>query len=54
LGTAKEYVCHTLRRNESLDEVAKQYGVTSTHIQQLNPGNTFKTGSRLKVKTINR
>ncbi|MDX2134968.1 MAG: transglycosylase SLT domain-containing protein [Saprospiraceae bacterium] len=52
-AVSTEFVWHILRRNESLDEVARQHGVTAERIQQLNPYTPLKTGSRLKVKPIN-
>jgi membrane-bound lytic murein transglycosylase D len=47
-----QYQWHTLRRNESLQDVARQYGVTPESLRQINNVEHLKVGTRIKVKSL--
>ena len=40
---------HTVRRNESLEDIARQYGTSVETLRQLNKTEVIKTGSRVRV-----
>lgn len=48
----KQYQWHTVRRNESLDDIARQYGTPSDVLRKLNNCDTISIGMRLKVKEL--
>ncbi|MBK9338886.1 MAG: transglycosylase SLT domain-containing protein [Lewinellaceae bacterium] len=48
----KQYQYHTVRRNESLDEIARQYGTPAETLRKLNNCTTVTIGMRLKVKEL--
>ncbi|MCC6462636.1 MAG: transglycosylase SLT domain-containing protein [Saprospiraceae bacterium] len=48
----KQYQWHTVRRNESLDDVARQYSTPVESLRKLNNCETIKIGMRLKVKEL--
>lgn len=48
----KQYQWHTVRRNESLDDIARQYGTPAQTLRKLNNCNTITIGMRLKVKEM--
>lgn len=48
----KQYQYHTVRRNESLDDIARQYGTPSETLKKINNCETIKIGMRLKVKEL--
>jgi membrane-bound lytic murein transglycosylase D len=41
---------HTVRRNESLEDIARQYNTTVENLRQLNRIDTLKVGMRVKLK----
>jgi membrane-bound lytic murein transglycosylase D len=45
-----QFEFHTVRRNESLDDIARQYGTTVDAIRKLNGTDSVKIGTRLKVR----
>lgn len=47
-----EYQWHTVRRNESLDDVARIYNTSIDALKKLNNITTITVGTRLKVKQI--
>lgn len=48
----KQYQWHTVRRNESLDDIARQYGTPAEVLRKINNCETIKIGMRLKVKEL--
>lgn len=48
----KQYQYHTVRRNESLDDIARQYGTPTETLRKLNNCNSIQIGMRLKVKEL--
>lgn len=48
----KQYQYHTVRRNESLDDIARQYGTPAETLRKLNNCDSIKIGMRLKVKEL--
>jgi membrane-bound lytic murein transglycosylase D len=48
----KQYQFHTVRRNESLDDIARQYGTPIETLRKLNNCDTVTIGMRLKVKEL--
>lgn len=48
----KQYQYHTVRRNESLDDIARQYGTPTETLRKINKCDTVTIGMRLKVKEI--
>ena len=52
LPQPKSFTWHTVRRNESLEEIAQQYAVSVETIRKLNTFDTLSVGMRLKVKEI--
>ncbi|MFN0014175.1 MAG: transglycosylase SLT domain-containing protein [Saprospiraceae bacterium] len=48
----KQYQYHTVRRNESLDDIARQYGTPTESLRKLNNCETVTIGMRLKVKEL--
>ena len=48
----KQYQFHTVGRNESLDDIARQYGTPVATLRKLNNCETIKIGMRLKVKEL--
>ncbi len=50
--TVQNFQYHTVRRNETLDEIAKKYEVPTAEILKLNGYGNLKIGSRLKIKLI--
>lgn len=51
-GQFKQYQWHTVRRNESLDDIARQYGTPSDVLRKLNNCESITIGMRLKVKEL--
>lgn len=51
-GQFKQYQWHTVRRNESLDDIARQYGTPTDVLRKLNNCETISIGMRLKVKEL--
>lgn len=51
-GQFKQYQWHTVRRNESLDDIARQYGTPTDVLRKLNNCETITIGVRLKVKEL--
>ena len=43
---------HTVKRNESLDDIARQYAVSVDQLRKLNSLSTVKFGMRLKVRML--
>ncbi len=43
---------HTVRRNESLEDIAHQYATTVENIRKLNGGDGVKFGMRLKIRAL--
>lgn len=50
LTSAPKCVWYTLRKKESLDEVARLFDVTPEQIRALNPGVSFRKGARLRIQ----
>jgi len=48
----KQYQFHTVRRNESLDDIARQYGTPVETLRKINNCDSIKIGMRLKVKEL--
>lgn len=48
----KQYQYHTVRRNESLDDIAREYGTPTETLRKLNNCETVSVGMRLKVKEL--
>lgn len=48
----KQYQYHTVRRNESLDDIAREYGTPTETLRKLNNCETISIGMRLKVKEL--
>ncbi len=48
----KQYQYHTVGRNESLDDIARQYGTPTEILRKLNNCETVTVGMRLKVKEL--
>ncbi len=48
----KQYQYHTVRRNESLDDIAREYGTPTETLRKLNNCETVSIGMRLKVKEL--
>ena len=48
----KQYQYHTVRRNESLDDIARQYGTPAETLRKINNCDSVKIGMRLKVKEL--
>jgi len=48
----KQYQWHTVRRNESLDDIARQYGTPTDVLRKLNNCDNIQIGLRLKVKEL--
>ncbi|MCK6693828.1 MAG: LysM peptidoglycan-binding domain-containing protein, partial [Thermoanaerobaculia bacterium] len=51
-GQFKQYQWHTVRRNESLDDIARQYGTPPDVLRKLNNCESITIGMRLKVKEL--
>jgi membrane-bound lytic murein transglycosylase D len=49
---AASFQWHTVRRNESLEDVARQYAVSVDQLRKLNNLSTVKFGMRLKVRLL--
>lgn len=49
---SKQFQWHTVRRNETLDDIARLYGVTTDFIRKANKIESLKVGTRLKVKEL--
>lgn len=47
-----QFQWHTVQRNESLEEIARQYAVTVDQLRKLNNLSTVKFGMRLKVREL--
>ena len=45
-----EFQYHTVQRNESLDDIARQYATSAESIRKLNELDTLKVGMRLKIR----
>jgi membrane-bound lytic murein transglycosylase D len=45
-----QFQYHTIRRNESLDDIARQYGTSVETLRKLNGSDPVKFGSRLKIR----
>ena len=45
-----EFQYHTVQRNESLDDIARQYATSAESIRKLNGADTLKAGMRLKIR----
>lgn len=45
-----EFQYHTVQRNESLEDIARQYATTAESIRKLNGMDTVKVGMRLKIR----
>jgi membrane-bound lytic murein transglycosylase D len=48
----RQFKFHTVRRNESLDEIAKKYHTTPKVLKELNDINKVKIGMRLKIEEL--
>ncbi|TNE64673.1 MAG: LysM peptidoglycan-binding domain-containing protein [Bacteroidetes bacterium] len=48
----KQYQYHTVRRNESLDDIARFYGTPTEVLSKINNITTVQIGMRLKVKEL--
>lgn len=48
----KQYQYHTVKRNECLDDIARQYGTPIETLRKLNNCDTVTIGMRLKVKEL--
>ena len=48
--TGGEFQFHTVQRNESLEDIARQYATTVESIRKLNSLETVKVGMRLKIR----
>jgi membrane-bound lytic murein transglycosylase D len=48
----KQYQYHTVRRNESLDDIAREFGTPTETLRKLNNCETVSVGMRLKVKEL--
>jgi membrane-bound lytic murein transglycosylase D len=46
----KEYQYHTVRRNESLEDIARQYATSVERLRKLNNLENVKFGTRLKIR----
>lgn len=46
----KQYQYHTVRRNESLEDIARQYATSVESLRKLNSLDTVKFGARLKIR----
>lgn len=46
----KQYQYHTVRRNESLEDIARQYATSVESLRKLNNLDTVKFGARLKIR----
>jgi membrane-bound lytic murein transglycosylase D len=47
-----QFQWHTVRRNESLEDIARQYSVSAENIRKLNSLSTVQFGMRLKVREL--
>lgn len=52
IQSAVRYEWHTVQRNESLEDIARDNGVTADSIRKLNNTQTIKVGMRLKIKPL--
>jgi membrane-bound lytic murein transglycosylase D len=51
--TAKDFQWHTVGRNESLEDIARQYNTSTDLLRKLNPGAaSIKPGIRLKIRQL--
>jgi len=48
----KQYQYHVVRRNECLDDIARQYGTPTETLRKINNCDTITIGMRLKVKEL--
>lgn len=46
----KQYQYHTVRRNESLEDIARQYATSVESLRKLNNLDSVKFGARLKIR----
>jgi len=46
----KQYQYHTVRRNESLEDIARQYATSVESLRKLNNLESVKFGARLKIR----
>ena len=48
----KQFQYHTVRRNESLEDIARQYGTPIDVLRKINNCDSITIGMRLKVKEL--
>ena len=46
----KQYQYHTVRRNESLEDIARQYATSVESLRKLNKLDSVKFGARLRIR----
>lgn len=48
----KQYLMHTVRRNETLDDIARAYNIPASTIRKINDFSTLSVGMRLKIREL--